>query len=94
MRNFTAALKKSGNQVVALCLEMGVDGCGASRPKAMKSLRDAIDSYLFFIMQKMWACPIRARLLFYGCVNFCFVKSLLMCIVQHVIEYFNELSRS
>jgi predicted RNase H-like HicB family nuclease len=46
MKNYTAVLKKSGNQFVALCLELGVVGCGATRPKAMKSLRDAIDSYL------------------------------------------------
>lgn len=46
MKNFTAVLKKSGNQFVALCLELGVVGCGDTRPKAMHSLRAAIDSYL------------------------------------------------
>ncbi|MDZ7367435.1 MAG: type II toxin-antitoxin system HicB family antitoxin [candidate division KSB1 bacterium] len=38
--------KKSGNQFVALCLELGVVGSGNTRPKAMQSLRDAIASYL------------------------------------------------
>jgi len=46
MKNFTAVLKKSGKQFVALCLELGVVGCGDTRSKAMHSLRAAIDSYL------------------------------------------------
>ena len=46
MNNYTAVLKKSGKQFVALCLEIGVVGSGTTRPKAIKSLRDAIDSYL------------------------------------------------
>jgi predicted RNase H-like HicB family nuclease len=46
MKNYTAVLKKSGKQCIALCLELGVVSCGTTRRKAMKSLRDAIDSYL------------------------------------------------
>ena len=46
MKNYTAILKKSGKQFVALCLELGVVGCGNTRSQAMQSLRDAIDSYL------------------------------------------------
>jgi predicted RNase H-like HicB family nuclease len=46
MKNYTAILKKSGKQFVALCLELGVVGSGDTRPKAIQSLRDAIASYL------------------------------------------------
>jgi predicted RNase H-like HicB family nuclease len=46
MKNYTAVLKKSGKQFVALCLELGVVGCGNTRAKAMQSLRAAVESYL------------------------------------------------
>jgi predicted RNase H-like HicB family nuclease len=46
MSYYTAVLKKSGKQFVALCLELGVIGCGKTRPQAMQSLRAAVDSYL------------------------------------------------
>ena len=46
MRNYTAVLKKSGSQYVALCLELGVVGQGPTRSKALRGLREAIDSYL------------------------------------------------
>lgn len=46
MKYYTAILKKSGKQFVALCLELGVVGCGNTRPQAMQSLRAAIDSYI------------------------------------------------
>ncbi|NUO83648.1 hypothetical protein HUU05_26535, partial [candidate division KSB1 bacterium] len=43
---YTAILKKSGKQFVALCLELGVVGSGGTRPQALQSLQAAIDSYL------------------------------------------------
>lgn len=43
---YTAILKKSGKQFVALCLELGVVGIGTTRPQALQSLQAAIDSYL------------------------------------------------
>ncbi len=46
MKRFTAVVKKSGDQIVALCLELGVVGIGHTRPKAIQSLRSAIESYL------------------------------------------------
>jgi len=46
MKHYTAVLKKSGKQFVALCLELGVVGSGNTRLQAMQSLRAAIDSYL------------------------------------------------
>lgn len=50
MNHYTAVLKRSGKQFVALCLELGVVGCGDTRLKAMRSLRAAIDSYLDYAM--------------------------------------------
>jgi len=38
--------QKSDNQFVALCLELGVVGCGQSRRKAIQGLQAAIESYL------------------------------------------------
>jgi len=46
MKNYTAIFKKSGKQFVALCLELGVVGSGNTRPQALKSLQEAIASYL------------------------------------------------
>jgi predicted RNase H-like HicB family nuclease len=51
MKNYTAILKKSGKQFVALCLELGVVGSGNTRPQAVQSLRDAIDSYLEYALE-------------------------------------------
>ncbi|GEM_PF-3871230 len=45
MKNYTAVLKKSGKQFVALCLELGVVGCGNTRAQAMQSLSAAIETY-------------------------------------------------
>jgi len=46
MKNYTAVLKKSGKQFVALCLELGVVGSGDTRSQAIQNLRAAIDSYI------------------------------------------------
>jgi predicted RNase H-like HicB family nuclease len=46
MKYYTAVLKKSGKQFVALCLELGVVGSGSTRSQATQSLRAAIDSYI------------------------------------------------
>ena len=45
MKNYTAIIKKSGNQFVAMCLELSVVGCGQTRSKAVQSLLAAIESY-------------------------------------------------
>ncbi len=42
---YTAILKKSGKQHVALCLELGVVGSGNTRLRALHSLWAAIASY-------------------------------------------------
>ncbi len=45
-KRYTAILKKSGKQFVALCLELGIVGSGGTRSQALQSLQAAIDSYL------------------------------------------------
>jgi len=51
MKNYTAVLKRSDRQFVALCLELGVVGSGNTRPQALKSLQEAIDSYLDYAVE-------------------------------------------
>lgn len=51
MKYYTVILKKSGKQSVALCLELGVVGCGSTRPKANEGLRSAIESYLEYAVE-------------------------------------------
>ncbi|MBI5474581.1 MAG: type II toxin-antitoxin system HicB family antitoxin [Ignavibacteriae bacterium] len=46
MDKFSAVIKKSGRQHVALCLELGVVGSGSSAAAAKRSLLNAIESYL------------------------------------------------
>ncbi len=46
MDKFSAVIKKSGRQYVALCIELGVVGIGSSNATAKKSLLNAIESYL------------------------------------------------
>jgi predicted RNase H-like HicB family nuclease len=51
MKNYTAVLKKSGKQFVALCLELDVVGCGNTRAQAMQSLSAAIESYTDYAIE-------------------------------------------
>jgi predicted RNase H-like HicB family nuclease len=46
MKKYSAVLKRSGTQFLALCLELGVMGSGVSANEAKKALLDAIKSYL------------------------------------------------
>ncbi len=46
MKKYSAILKRSGNQFLALCLELGVIGSGLSPNEAKRALLDAIESYL------------------------------------------------
>ncbi len=45
-RVFTIVIKRSGEQFVTLCLELGVAGTGDTRDEALENTRDAIESYL------------------------------------------------
>jgi predicted RNase H-like HicB family nuclease len=44
--NYTIVTKKSGDQYVSLCLELCVVACGSTKAQSIKSLQDAIESYL------------------------------------------------
>ncbi len=46
MEQYSAILKKSGNQYLALCLELGVVGSGSTPTTAKKCLQEAIESFL------------------------------------------------
>ncbi|MBM4166258.1 MAG: type II toxin-antitoxin system HicB family antitoxin [Ignavibacteria bacterium] len=48
----SAVLKKSGNQYLALCLELGVIGSGNTPTTAKKTLREAIESYLEYAQEE------------------------------------------
>jgi predicted RNase H-like HicB family nuclease len=49
IKEYSAVLKKSGKQFLALCLELGVVGSGSSPAAAKKALLDAIESYLEYV---------------------------------------------
>ena len=46
LKEYTIVLKKSGGQVVSLCLENMVVGCGKTRHEAVESVKEAILSYI------------------------------------------------
>jgi predicted RNase H-like HicB family nuclease len=50
---YTIVLKKSGRQYVSLCLELCVVGCGETQEEALKSVQQAIASYLDAIEEDM-----------------------------------------
>lgn len=52
MKKYSAILKKSGTQYLALCLELGVIGSGFSPSEAKKTLLNAIESYLDYVKQE------------------------------------------
>lgn len=50
--NLTAILKKEGNQYTALCLELDVSSFGGTPERAIKALRDAIETYVEYILEQ------------------------------------------
>jgi predicted RNase H-like HicB family nuclease len=52
MDTYSAILKKSGTQYLALCLELGVVGSGNTPTSAKKCLQDAIESYLEYAREE------------------------------------------
>ena len=46
LKKYTIVLKKSGGQVVSLCLENMVVGCGKTKDEAIESVKEAIFSYI------------------------------------------------
>ena len=52
MKKYSAILKRSGTQYLALCLELGVIGSGFSPNEAKKTLLNAIESYLDYVKEE------------------------------------------
>jgi predicted RNase H-like HicB family nuclease len=48
----TGIMKKEGRQYSALCLELDVASCGDTREKAMKALRDAVETYVQYMVEE------------------------------------------
>lgn len=48
----TGIVKKEGNQYAALCLELDVASCGSTPSKALEGLRDAIETYVQYMLEK------------------------------------------
>ena len=46
LKEYTVVLKKSGGQVVSLCLENMVVGCGKTENEAIETVKEAILSYI------------------------------------------------
>ena len=48
----TGIIKKEGRQYSALCLELDVASCGDMQEEAMKALRDAVETYLQYMVEE------------------------------------------
>ena len=48
----TGIVKKEGNQYSALCLELDVASCGSTPSKALEELRDAIQTYVQYMLEE------------------------------------------
>jgi len=52
MNKYSAIIKRSGTQFLALCLELGVIGSGFTPNEAKRALLDAIESYLDYVKEE------------------------------------------
>jgi predicted RNase H-like HicB family nuclease len=48
----TGIVKKEGNQYSALCLELDVASCGSTPSQALDGLRDAIQTYVKYMLEQ------------------------------------------
>ncbi len=48
----TGIIKKEGRQYSALCLELDVASCGDTQEKAMKALKDAVETYVQYMVEE------------------------------------------
>lgn len=51
--DYTIILKKSGKQYVSLCLENMVVGCGMTKEEAVENVKNAIQSYVDSLEERM-----------------------------------------
>jgi predicted RNase H-like HicB family nuclease len=48
----TGIIKEEGRQYSALCLELDVASCGDTQEEAMKALRDAVETYVQYMVEE------------------------------------------
>lgn len=52
MQSFTCFVKKEGNQHASLCLELDIASCGATKKEAIAGLKNAIETYLEYMISE------------------------------------------
>lgn len=52
MQSFTCFLKKEGNQYASLCIELDIASCGATKKEAIAGLKDAIETYIEYMISE------------------------------------------
>jgi len=50
--HLTCLIKKEGSQYSSLCLELDSASCGDTKEEAMNSLKDAIDTYIQYMIEE------------------------------------------
>ena len=48
----TCLIKKEGNQYASLCIELDVASCGKTKAEALEGLRNAIETYIEYMMDE------------------------------------------
>ena len=48
----TGIVKKEGRQYSALCLELDVASCGDTQEEAMQALKDAVETYIQYMVEE------------------------------------------
>jgi predicted RNase H-like HicB family nuclease len=48
----TCLIKKDGNQYASLCIELDVASCGKTKAEALEGLRNAIETYIEYMMDE------------------------------------------
>ena len=50
--DLTCIVKKEGDQYSSLCLELDVASCGKTRKQAIESLKDAMETYIQYMIEE------------------------------------------
>ena len=52
MRTFTCFVKEEDDQYASLCIELDEASCGSTKEKAIEGLKDAIETYLDYMVSE------------------------------------------
>lgn len=52
MQSFTCLVKREGNQYASLCVELDIASCGNTKKEAIEGLKNAIESYLEYMISE------------------------------------------